>query len=84
MITMIPVVVFWIDAKEFDWILKIPMTMLLSMIAFQFAVTRDLPRVGYVTFLDAVFLASFIFCFLGILKLPSSFCCKHTAGDRWR
>jgi Neurotransmitter-gated ion-channel ligand binding domain len=69
MITIIPVVVFWIDVKEFDWMLKIPMTMLLSMIAFQFTVLRDLPRVGYVTFLDAVFLASFIFCFLTIFEI---------------
>jgi hypothetical protein len=69
MITIIPVVVFWIDVQEFDWTLKIPMTMLLSMIAFQFAVTRDLPRVGYVTFFDAVFLASFVFCFLGIFEI---------------
>ena len=71
MITLIPAVVFWIDVKEFDWTLKIPMTMLLSMIAFQFTVLRDLPRVGYVTFLDAVFLASFIFCFLAIFEITT-------------
>jgi hypothetical protein len=69
MITLIPMVAFWIDVKEFDWILKIPMTMLLSMVAFQFTVTRDLPRIGYVTFLDAVFLASFVFCFLAIFEI---------------
>jgi Neurotransmitter-gated ion-channel ligand binding domain len=69
MITLIPVVAFWIDVKEFDWILKIPMTMLLSMVAFQFTITRDLPRIGYVTFLDAVFLASFVFCFLGVFEI---------------
>jgi neurotransmitter-gated ion-channel len=69
MITLIPMVAFWIDVKEFDWILKIPMTMLLSMVAFQFTVTRDLPRVGYITFLDAVFLAGFAFCFLTIFEI---------------
>ncbi len=31
--------------------------------------TRDLPRVGYGTFLDAVFLASFIFCFLAVFEI---------------
>jgi hypothetical protein len=73
MITVIPIVVFWIDVKEFDWILKIPMTMLLSMVAFQFTITRDLPRIGYVTFLDAVFLASFVFCFLGVFEITLVF-----------
>lgn len=69
MICLIPAVVFWIDAKEFDWLLKIPMTMLLSMVAFELAITRDLPRVGYVTFLDAVFVTGFVFCFLCVLEI---------------
>ena len=93
MITLIPMVVFWIDVKEFDWIVKIPMTMLLSMVAFQFTVTRDLPRIGYITFLDAVFIASFVFCFLGIFEITLVYCLQkydrrslavrlHTMG-RW-
>ncbi len=69
MICLIPGVVFWIDAKEFDWLLKIPMTMLLSMVAFELAITRDLPRVGYVTFLDAVFVTGFLFCFLCVFEI---------------
>ena len=73
MLTMIPVVVFWIDVLQFDWLLKIPMTMLLSMVAFEFAIARDLPRVGYLTFLDAVFLASFTFCFLCIFEIAAVF-----------
>jgi Neurotransmitter-gated ion-channel ligand binding domain len=69
MISLIPMVVFWINAKEFDWLLKIPMTMLLSMVAFELAITRDLPRVGYITFLDAVFVTGFALCFLCILEI---------------
>jgi hypothetical protein len=93
MLTLIPALVFWIDVKEFDWVLKVPMTMLLSMVAFEFAVARDLPRIGYVTFLDAVFLASFVFCFLCILEIAYVFLLQkggrrpaavrlHTAG-KW-
>jgi Neurotransmitter-gated ion-channel ligand binding domain len=73
MLTLIPTVVFWIDVKEFDWILKVPMTMLLSMVAFEFTIARDLPRIGYVTFLDAVFLESFAFCFFCILEITVVF-----------
>jgi hypothetical protein len=69
MMALIPSAVFWIDPKEFDWCLKIPMTMLLAMVAFQFTIARDLPRIGYVTFLDVVFLASFVFCFLAIFEI---------------
>ena len=76
-LTMIPVLVFWIDAKDFDWILKVPMTMLLSMVAFEFTIARDL-RIGYGTFLDAVFLASFAFCFFGIIEITTVFLMQKT------
>ncbi len=59
--TLLPTVVFFLDAKDIDWMLKIPMTMLLSTVAFEFVVARDLPKVGYLTLLDAVFLLSMIF-----------------------
>jgi hypothetical protein len=93
MITMIPTVAFWIDVKEFDWILKIPMTMLLSMVAFAFTITRDLPKIGYLTFFDSVLLVSFTFCFLCIFEILFVYLLQkhgrrppavrlHTAG-RW-
>jgi hypothetical protein len=69
MLTMIPAVVFWIDVKDIDWMLKVPMTMLLSMVAFEFTIARDLPRIGYLTFLDAAFITSFAFCFVNILEI---------------
>ena len=39
------------------------------MVAFQLSIAKDLPRVGYTTFLDAVFLTSFIFVFLCIVEI---------------
>jgi hypothetical protein len=79
--TLIPTVVFWIDVKEFDWLLKIPMTMLLAMVAFEFAVARDLPRIGYITLLDAVFLVSFVFCFLCVCEILLAYLMNGT-GQR--
>jgi hypothetical protein len=73
LMTLIPAVVFWIDVAQFDWVLKIPMTMLLAMVALQFTIARDLPRIGYMTLLDAVFLASFTFCFLCIVEITVVF-----------
>jgi hypothetical protein len=58
--TIIPWSVFWVDTKEFDWQKKIPIATILA---------RDLPRVPYVTFLDAVFLTCFIFVFICIVEI---------------
>ncbi len=60
LMTLIPMVAFWVDVDEFDWMLKIPMTMLLATVAFEFVVSRDLPKIGYMTLLDAIFLASYV------------------------
>jgi hypothetical protein len=73
LMTFIPAVAFWIDVSQFDWVLKIPMTMLLSMVALEFTIARDLPRIGYMTLLDAVFLLSFAFCFFCIMEITFVF-----------
>jgi hypothetical protein len=52
----IPWTVFWFDVKEFAGEMGVPLSIVLSMVAFQLAVSRDLPRVAYVTFLDALVL----------------------------
>jgi hypothetical protein len=67
--TMIPWSVFWVDTKEFDWQMKIPIAVMLALVAFEFAVARDLPRVPYVTFLDAVFLTCFMYVFVCIVEI---------------
>jgi hypothetical protein len=65
----IPWAVFWYEVQDFSGQMSVPLAIILSMVAFQLAVAKDLPRVGYTTFLDAVFLTSFIFVFLSILEI---------------
>lgn len=36
---------------------------------FQLSIAKDLPRVGYTTFLDALFLTSFTFIFFCIVEI---------------
>jgi len=65
----IPWAVFWYEVQDFSGQMSVPLAIILSMVAFQLAVAKDLPRVGYITFLDAVFLTSFIFVFLCIVEI---------------
>ncbi len=67
--TMVAWSVFWVDSKEFDWQMKIPIVVMLALVAFEFAVSRDLPRVPYVTFLDAIFLTCFMYVFVCIVEI---------------
>jgi hypothetical protein len=69
LMVIVPWSVFWVSVEEFDWQMKIPIATMLAMVAFDFAIARDLPRVSYLTFLDAVFLASFIFIFLTMVEV---------------
>ena len=69
----IPWTVFWFDVKDFAGEMGVPLSIVLSMVAFQLAISRDLPRVAYVTFLDALFLTSFIFTFLCITEVAIAY-----------
>ena len=65
----IPWAVFWYEVHDFSGQMSVPLAITLSMVAFQLSIAKDLPRVGYMTFLDAVFLTSFIFVFLSIVEI---------------
>ena len=54
----IPWAVFWYEVHDFSGQMRVPLAVMLSMVAFQLSIAKDLPRVGYTTFLDAVFLTS--------------------------
>jgi len=61
--------VFWIDEEQFDWQAKIVITMMLSLVAFSFAIGNSLPRVSYLTFFDGIFVTSFVFEFSVMIEL---------------
>ncbi|MEP3331672.1 hypothetical protein [Sedimentitalea sp.] len=60
--------VFWIDAKEFGTQLGLSATAVLTMIAFIFATTNMLPRLGYFTLLDRYIAVATIFVFAALLQ----------------
>jgi len=65
----IPWAVFWYEVHDFSGQMSVPLAVMLSMIAFQLSIAKDLPRVGYTTFLDALFLTSFTFIFFCIVEI---------------
>ena len=69
LMVVVPWTAFWVKLGEFDWQMKIPLGIMLAMIAFEFALARDLPRIGYITFFDAIMLISFSFTFLTIMEI---------------
>ncbi|MGO9602736.1 MAG: hypothetical protein ACLQAT_04915 [Candidatus Binataceae bacterium] len=61
--------VFWVEVSQFDWQAKIAVTTMLTVVAFLFAIEGNLPRIGYLTFFDGVFLTSFVFIFLSMIEI---------------
>ena len=63
--------VFWFDPSEVSSQVTIAVTTILTIIAFALAISLTLPRVPYLTFADAFFLACYIFAFLAMLELTA-------------
>ncbi len=60
--------VFWIEAREFGTQLGLSATSVLTMIAFIFATTNMLPRLGYFTLLDKFIAGATVMVFLALLQ----------------
>ena len=52
---------FWINPKELESRITISIVCLLSLIAYNFVVDNDLPKLGYLTFMDQFILISYFF-----------------------
>jgi len=60
--------VLWIAPANFAQQLGISMPTFLSVIAFSYAMAFTLPRVPYLTFINAFFLSVYLFVFLSVLE----------------
>ncbi|MDP7194996.1 MAG: hypothetical protein QF864_02225, partial [SAR202 cluster bacterium] len=64
LILMICWSVFWIHPREIESKLTITIVCLLSLIAYNFVIDEDLPKLGYLTIIDYVILLSYVFATL--------------------
>lgn len=62
--------VFWF--RELATQLSVAFTVLLTVVAFHFAVSGTLPRVPYLTFMDALLLAAYLSVFLSLLAVVAA------------
>ncbi len=53
--------VFWADPKELSDRVGLTFTAILTVVAFQFLISDQLPRVSYQTYMDLLLLTSFVF-----------------------
>jgi hypothetical protein len=60
--------VFWIDAQQFGTQLGLSATSVLTMVAFIFATTNMLPKLGYMTRMDSYIAAATFFVFAALLQ----------------
>jgi cadmium resistance protein CadD (predicted permease) len=63
--------VFWVEAGDLATQVQIAVTTVLTIIAFAFAISGSLPRVSYLSFMDAFFLTCYLFVFIAIAELMS-------------
>lgn len=62
--------VFWF--RELATQLSVAFTVMLTVVAFHFAVSGALPRVPYLTFMDALLLAAYLSVFLSLLAVVAA------------
>jgi hypothetical protein len=61
--------IFWMSLEDFGNQILVAITTILTIIAFAFAIESNLPKVPYVTYIDAFFLCCYFFVFLTVVEL---------------
>jgi len=73
---------FWIRAKELESKLAVSMGSLLTLVAYNFVFGEDLPKLSYITILDAWILLSYLFAGLSSMITIWSFYDYHRDNQR--
>lgn len=71
-ITMMSWIVFWISPEKFGPQIGLSATSMLTLIAFQFALTAELPKVSYFTLMDKLLFTSTTIVFLSLIISAST------------
>ena len=61
--------VFWIEADDLSNQVQVAVTTILTVIAFAFAISATMPRLPYLTYIDAFFLECYIYVFIAVVEL---------------
>jgi hypothetical protein len=64
--------VFWIDPSQTAPQISVAITSMLTLIAYRFAVGADVPKLPYLTLLDAFILASSVLVFLSLVEVVTT------------
>ncbi len=63
--------VYWIDTRDLSSQVQISITTILTVIAFAFSISLSLPKVPYLTFIDAFFLDCLVFVFFTAIEMTT-------------
>jgi len=61
--------VFWIEPGDLSSQIQVSVTTILTVIAFAFAISSSMPRVPYLTYIDAFFLQCYVFVFVAFTEI---------------
>jgi len=71
----------WIAPSHFAQQISITMPTFISVIAFSYAMAFTLPRVPYLTFMNAYFLSIYLFVFLSVLETVVIYRFRHSGKE---
>lgn len=75
--------VFWINPVQFGPQIGLPATSMLTLIAFQFALTGVLPKLSYFTTMDKLIFGSTVLVFMSLIEAVVTISLVSRGMDKW-